>query len=179
MQFHLHVHLHGKRSSDHGWQRLAVLVAIGTLILAALPWLGLTPSQPQPMRVQVTLVQPGAAPAPSTQHINSRRPIWHADRLAATIAVDGRPRPKAAGARRCRARPSRDLCLNKGLLLLLTSHQSTPRPPGGISLIGCQRCFPNCWRAMCMRSTSAHPGISAGSTYSRSAGSICTSGAPA
>jgi hypothetical protein len=94
MQFHLHVHLHSKRSSDHGWQRLAVLVAIGTLILAALPWLGLTPSQPQPMRVQVTLVQPGAAPAPSTQHINARRPIGHADRLAATIAVDGRPDPK-------------------------------------------------------------------------------------
>jgi hypothetical protein len=79
MQLHLHVHLHGKRPSDQGWQRLAVLVAIGTLILAALPWLGLTPSQPQPMRVQVTLGQPGAAPAPSARHINPHRPIGHAD----------------------------------------------------------------------------------------------------
>jgi hypothetical protein len=96
MQLHLHVHLHGKRPSDQGWQRLAVLVAIETLILAALPWLGLTPSQPQPMRVQVTLVQPGAAPAPSTRRINPRRPIGHADRVAATIAVDDRPRPRAA-----------------------------------------------------------------------------------
>jgi hypothetical protein len=89
MQLHLHVHLHGKRPSDQGWQRIAVLVAIGMLILAALPWLGVTPNQPRPMQLQVTLVRPGAAPAPLIRAITPRSRFGpeHCYQIATTPAL--------------------------------------------------------------------------------------------
>ncbi len=62
LHLHLHLHLHRNRPDGGGWQRLVALAAIGTFMLTALPWLGLTPTQPQPSTpVQVMVV--GSAPS--------------------------------------------------------------------------------------------------------------------
>jgi len=74
MQVHLHIHLNRHEPEKRGWQRLAVLAAVGTLLLSGLSWLGLTPSEPRPTSIHVTIVQPNVTHPEQPDLARNRHP---------------------------------------------------------------------------------------------------------
>jgi hypothetical protein len=85
---HIHIHQPSSPSEGAGWQRVAVIVAGGMLILQGLPYLGVSPSQPpsspppRPRQVEIVVPSPPAA-APTkclSVKVAPRRVVYRAPR---------------------------------------------------------------------------------------------------